>query len=193
MHTYSAENHDWDLVLSFAHELLMLGQMLEETKFQKSSKNYFSCYTGSMILSFSAIESFSASVAFSLPEADGTSEFDFENYRSTYEFVPRINMLCGSIGIDVDWSQGLFHKIKRMQKWRNLVSHSKPYRIDPTIIRNTTSDPSRVHRKEFSKQFSREVTRDNAKLYYSTAFDYIDIVKENSGLDPRTHVSYTIG
>ena len=193
MHIYSAENHDWDLVLSFAHELLMLGQMLEKYKIQKSSKNYFSCYTGSMILSFSAIESFSASVAFSLPKVEGISEFDFENYRTTYEFVPRINMLCRDIGIDVDWSHGLFQNVKKMQKWRNLVSHSKPYRIESTKIRNTTSDPSKVHRKEFSKQFSREVTKDNAKLYYSTAYDYIDLVKEKSGVNPRTHVSYKIG
>ena len=54
---YTAENHDWDLTLRAAHELLMLGQMIRRMPDTTRASKQFSCWTGSMLLSFCAIES----------------------------------------------------------------------------------------------------------------------------------------
>ena len=77
----------------------------------------FSCLVGSMLLSFSAIESFSASVAFSMPREDRFKEFDFAKYRRTSWFWDKIEMLFSAIPYVIDKSQGIFKVIGEMQNW----------------------------------------------------------------------------
>lgn len=50
---YYAENHDWDLTLRASGNLFMQGQAANN-----NSQLQFSCLTGAMLLSFSAIESY---------------------------------------------------------------------------------------------------------------------------------------
>jgi len=50
---YYAENHDWDLTLRALWNLLMSGQAARNNPEQQ-----FSFYTGSMLLSFCAVESY---------------------------------------------------------------------------------------------------------------------------------------
>ena len=105
-HEYSAENHDWDLTISAAAELFKFGAHLNSMETSGNLSKGFSCFTGSMLLSFSAIESFSASIALSLPQMEKYKDFDFEGYRQTRRFWDKIELLSHAIGFDVDKSQG---------------------------------------------------------------------------------------
>lgn len=93
LHEYSAENHDWDLTLRAAFELFEVGRDMDQRPRTGNMSMGFSAFTGSMLLSFSAIESFSASVAFSMPQTDKFKAFDFEAYRRERTFWGKLNML----------------------------------------------------------------------------------------------------
>src|SRR4051812_23408848 len=102
-------------------------------------------FSGSMLLSFCAIESFSASVAFSIPRDDRFKNFDFEKYRKLSRFWDKIELLFAAIPHPIDRSLGLFQKVGDMQDWRNLVTHASPYGIEKTSIPNTTTAPLKLH------------------------------------------------
>ena len=101
-------------------------------------------------------------------------------------------MLCRAIQIESDKSQGLFQKIDEMQRWRNLVAHASPYDIPPTIVTDTAKIDPRIHEKG-GEQYAQKADKKNAKTFYSTALEYIELIKTRSGIDPRTSVSYKIG
>jgi len=193
-HQYSAENHDWDLTLRAAWSLLMSGQAVQHLPTPGSAaEKQFSCFLGSMVLSFSAIESFSASVAFSMPRVERFKSFDFERYRRTTQFWSKIEMLCEGIPYPIDKSQGLFQVIRVMQDWRNLVTHSRPYAIENTEIENTTDAPLKLHKSFHDQEYTRRVNLDNAKKFYLTAVKYTELITELTGINPRAMASYTIG
>lgn len=192
-HEYSAQNHDWDLTLRAAHDLLMIGQFIGRIPTKGTLSKEFSCLSGSMLLSFCAVESFSASVAFSMPSDDRFRGFDFEKYRQASRFWDKIEILCSAIQIKTDKSQGLFQKISEMQIWRNLVTHASPYDIPPTVVTNTVKAPGKLHAHFENKEYARIIDVKNAKIFYSTAFDYITLIKESSGIDPRASASYKVG
>jgi len=146
-----------------------------------------------MLLSFCAIESFSASVAFTMPYEDRFKDFDFERYKRASRFWDKIEMLCGAIQLEIDKSQGLFQNIGEMQRWRNLVTHASPYEIRTTSIENTVDAPRKLHAPFRNKEYTRMTDVENAKTFYSTAFEYIDVIKARSGIDPRASASYKIG
>ena len=60
---YSAQNHDWDLTLRAASDLVTAGIHLDQKPGEGTRSMAFSHFTGGMVLSFAAVESFSASVA----------------------------------------------------------------------------------------------------------------------------------
>jgi hypothetical protein len=192
-HQYSAENHDWDLTLHTAHELLQIGKIMDQRPSTGNMSMEFSAYVGSMLLSFSAIESFSASVAFSMPRIQKYRSFDFETYRRITRFWDKIEMLFATTGQPIDKSSGMFQTISEMQLWRNLVTHSSPYRIETTEINNTTSEVRKLHRPKHKKEYTRCVKLDQATKFYNTAFDYIDFLKASSDLNPRASAMYSIG
>ena len=192
-HEYSAQIHDWDLTLRAAHDLLMTGQFMGRIPTTGTLSKGFSCLAGSMLLSFCVIESFSASVAFSMPSDDRFRDFDFKKYKQASRFWDKIEMLCGEIQIEIDKSQGLFQKIGEMQQWRNLVTHASPYDIRPTIVTDTVKAPGKLHEPFKHKDYARITDVKNAKIFYSTAFDYITKITTHSGIDPRASVSYKIG
>jgi hypothetical protein len=192
-HEYSAENHDWDLTMHAAFELVQIGNIMDKKPRTGNMSMGFSAFTGSMLLSFSAIESFSASVAFSMPQTDKYRAFDFEAYRRERTFWGKLEMLFTATGQTFDKSQGLFQTVSQMQRWRNLVTHASPYRIEKIEIENTTTAVGRVHKPKHIKEYTRSVNRQTASKFYQAAFDYIEYLKSGSGLEPRAQAVFKIG
>ncbi len=193
-HGYTAENHDWDLTLRAAWSLTMIGQAAQSLPTGGNIKEReFASYTGSMILSFCAIESFSASVAFSMPKVERFAAFDFDTYTRTPRFWDKLEMLCAIIPYRIDKSAGLFQTVGEMQRWRNLVTHASPYRIEPTSIANTTGAPSKLHKPFQGQEYVRKVDLDSARKFYKCALDYIQLIQELTGIEPRAAVQYTVG
>jgi hypothetical protein len=193
-HGYVAENHDWDLTLRAAWSLAMIGQTASNLPTGGEPRECeFACYTGSMLLSFSAIESFSASVAFSMPREERFRSFDFENYTRASRFWDKMTLLCDAIPYRIDKSQGLFQTVGEMQRWRNLVTHASPYRIEPTIIPNTTHAPTGLHSRFHGQEYTRKVNLENAKKFYECAVEYVKLIQELTGITPRAMVQYTVG
>lgn len=192
-HLYSATNHDWDLTLRAAWCLLMTGQAVKHlpTPGTEEEKR-FSCFTGSMLLSFSTIESFSASVAFSMPQHERFQAFDFKQYCATKRFWGKLEMLCAAIPYTIDRSQGLFQSIGEMQQWRNLVAHASPYEIEETPIGDPLQTP-KLHTPFHSKEYTRKVSLKCAQKFYTTAYDYIVLIKTQTGIDPRASATYVVG
>jgi len=192
-HEYSAENHDWDLTLNAAFELLQVGKIMDQRPRTGNMSMGFSAFTGSMLLSFSAIESFSASVAFSMPQTEGFKDFDFETYRRTRAFWDKIEMLFEATGQTVDKSRGMFQMLADMQRWRNLVTHASPYRIEKIKIANTAIEVGKVHKPKHGQEYTRSVDLETAKKFYQTAYDYVDFLKLGSDLEPRSRATFRIG
>lgn len=192
-HEYSAENHDWDLTLRAASELLQVGKVMEQRPRTGTISMGFSAFTGSMLLSFSSIESFSASVAFSMPQTDEFKDFNFEAYRRERTFWGKLDLLFKATSQTVDKSKGLFQTISEMQRWRNLVTHASPYRIEKVEIENTTTAVGKVHKPKHIKEYTRSVDLQTASKFYQTAFDYIDYLKAGSGLEPRAQAVFKFG
>jgi hypothetical protein len=191
-YVYSAQNHDWDLTLHASAELLAIGEQLDKTATSGTLSKGFSCLTGSMLLAFCAIESFSASIAFSMRGHDEFREFNFEKYKRSRTFQIRIEMLCSALSIEADFSQGVFQKIAQMQQWRNLVTHSSPYEIQATSISDTLHDPIRLHLPFRTMEYARFANVEDAKSFYSTAVSYIEVVRARSGINPRAGASYQV-
>ena len=192
-HEYSAENHDWDLTLHAAFELLQVGKVMDQRPRTGNMSMGFSAFTGSMLLSFSSIESFSASVAFSMPETDRFSDFDFEAYRRERTFWGKLDMLFDATDQTVDKSKGLFQTISEMQRWRNLVTHASPYRIEKVEIENTTTAVQQVHKPKHIKEYTRSVDIRTATKFYQAAFDYIEFLQSGSGITPSAQAVYKVG
>jgi len=187
---YSAQNHDWDLTLHAAAELIKTGLIMDERLRTGTLSMGFSFFTGGMVLSFAAIESFSASVAFCMASDARFSGFDFQRYRKAGRFWEKMEMLMSAAGIAVDKGSGMFHHIGQMQVWRNLVTHASPYEIEPTEIPNTVEAPLKLHQKNRHREYAGMADAKNAKKFYETAFAYIDLVKQRTGLDPRAMATY---
>lgn len=188
---YAAENHDWDLTLRASWCLLMIGQTTAQgSDFDQKNECIFSSYVGSMLLSFCAIESFTTSVAFSMPSTGRFPKFSYENYRQKNRFWEKIQYLAPFLDLEIDKGQGLFQLITEMQNWRNSLTHASPYAIETTPIQNTINQPKKLHKPYHNKEYPRSVHVENAKKFYSAACDYVDLIKAKSGLEPRSSCSY---
>ncbi|MEO0370425.1 MAG: hypothetical protein AAF231_03120 [Pseudomonadota bacterium] len=192
-HEYSAENHDWDLTLRAAFELLQVGKVMDQRPRTGNMSMGFSAFTGSMLLSFSSIESFSASVAFSMPRTGEFKNFDFEAYRRERTFWGKLGLLFAATGQNIDRSKGLFQTIAEMRHWRNLVTHASPYRIENVEIENTTTAVGRIHKPKHIKEYTRSVDLKTASKFYQAAFNYIEYLEAGSGLEPRAQAVFKIG
>jgi hypothetical protein len=189
---YSAENHDWDLTLNSAAELCKIGNLMDRTPSTGNLSKGFSCFTGSMLLSFCAIESFTSSVAISMPKESCFKNFDYAAYRKARTFWDKVERVCAAAAIPVDRSNGLFHTIEEMRVWRNLVTHSAPYMIEETEIENTTTAPLEIHKPLLHQQYPRLAKSETAVKFYHAAYDYLDLIKSKTGLEPRASVTYKI-
>jgi hypothetical protein len=185
IYEYSAQNHDWDLTLHAAAELIKAGLIADKKPRAGTLSMGFSFFTGGMVLSFAAIESFSASVAFSMPSHERFAGFDFQRYRNARRFWDKMELLMSAAGIEINKGAGLFQYIGQMQEWRNLVTHASPYEIETTEIENTTSAPGKLHEKKRRLECTRMTDAENAKKFYETALNFINLVTGQTGIDPR--------
>jgi hypothetical protein len=190
IYEYSAQNHDWDLTLHAAAELIKAGLIADKQPRTGTLSMGFSFFTGGMVLSFAAIESFSASVAFSMPSHERFSDFDFQRYRNARRFWDKMEMLMSAAGVGIDKGNGLFQHIGQMQEWRNLVTHASPYEIEPTEIENTTSAPGKLHENKRRLEYTRMADPENAKKFYETALDFINLVTDRTGINPRASATF---
>ncbi|MFN7178410.1 hypothetical protein, partial [Hyphomonas sp.] len=94
----SAENHDWDLTLNAAYMLLQTGAVLDKQQRTGTLSMGYAHFTGSMLLSFATIESFSASVAFSMSRTSLYAGFDYQKYRRTSRFKEKIDQIFDAAG-----------------------------------------------------------------------------------------------
>lgn len=187
---YSAQNHDWDMTLHAAAHLIKAGILEDRRPRTGNITMGFSSLTGGMVLTFCALESFSASVAFCMPSTPGYETFDFKAYQGARRFWDKMTLLCGAAAIVPDKSQGLFQRIEQMQQWRNLVTHAQPFEIEPTLIRSTTKEPGKLHKKHHRKDYIRSVDVETAKLHYASAVEFINLIKEKTGMEPRASASF---
>lgn len=187
---YSAQNHDWDLTLHAAGELIKIGLVMDKRPKTGNLSMGFSFFTGGMVLSFAAIESFSASVAFLMRSDERFGGFDYEQYRQGRRFWDKMQLLMSAAGIEIDKRHGMFRDIGQMQQWRNLVTHSSPYEIEPTEIQDSVKAPLKLHQKTRHLDYARMADPKNATRFYNTAAGYIEMVKGRSGLEPYASASY---
>lgn len=185
----SGENHDWDLTLLAAFQLLESGSVLDKREPTGTLSMGFAHFTGSMILSFAAIESYSASIAFSLSRDAKYAKFDYENYRKTFRFKDKLDLIFEATGQEIDWSQGLFQRIKEMQGWRNLVVHSSPSAFDGAT-ENITSKPKKASDTGIGRTFLDRTELESATAFYDTARQYIDTLEKLTNIKPTTHVVF---
>ncbi|MEY9198424.1 hypothetical protein ABIA16_003540 [Sinorhizobium fredii] len=178
------------MTLYAAAQLIKAGLVADKQAKTGTVSMGFSFFTGGMLLSFAALESFSASVAFTMPSTPGYESFDFKAYQSARRFWDKMEMLCSAAGIVADKSQGLFQRVEQMQQWRNLVTHAQPFEIESTVIQSTTKEPGKLHKKHHRKDYIRSVDAETAKSHYKTAVEFIDLIKEKTGIDPRASASY---
>ncbi len=188
---YSAQNHDWDLTLHAAAELIKTGLIMDRRPMTGTLSMGFSFFTGGMVLSFAAIESFSASIAFLMQSDARFSAFNFQRYQTARRFWDKMDLLMAAAEIEMDKSKGLFQRIEQMRDWRNLVSHASPYEIKPTEIADTMEVPG-LHQKMRLRDYARIADAESAKKFYGTALAYIELVKERTTLDPHAAATYKI-
>ena len=187
---YSAQSHDWDMTMLAATQLIKAGIVADQQERTGNMSMGFAFFTGGMVLAFAAIESFSASIAFTMKGDARFEAFDFDKYRHTKRFWDKMDLLCRAAGIEVDKSKGLFQRIEKMQHWRNLVTHASPYEIEPTIITDTTEAPQKLHKKWRHKDYLSLVGLEHAKMFHETALEFINLIKDSTGLDPRAMAAY---
>jgi hypothetical protein len=150
----------------------------------------FSFFTGGMILSFAAIESFAASVAFCMSSEPRFSEFSFERYRSERRFWKKMELPMFAAGTEIDKSKGIFQHIAQMQRWRNLVTHAEPYEIGPLEVLDTVKEPRKLHLQKQHLDYAESANAENARRFYGTACDFVTLVSESTGIDPRATAVY---
>lgn len=189
-YVYSAQNHDWDLTLHAASELIKAGIYMDQKPREGTLSMGFSYLTGGMVLSFAAIESFSASVAFCMASDPRYLDFDFDAYRKTFRFDAKMKTLMKAADIEVDWGSGLFQRIATMQRWRNLVTHATPYQITPTQIDAPSYSPALHTAKHHALEYARSCDIETAREFYAAAFDFIKLVKDKTGINPCASATY---
>lgn len=184
---YEAENHDWDMTLRAAWKLVMTGQAVAKQDAELS----FSCFAGSMLLSFCAIESLLNSVAFKMAQGDKFSQFDHGKYLKHRGIWQKLNAIGQHAGISIDKSIDPFKKFEEMRVWRTAIVHSKPYGVDRTTI-DVPSASKDLHVNFHSQQYTRSVTSECAQSFYGCAFDVTDLVIKSTGIYPRPSCTYKV-
>lgn len=183
---YYAENHSWDLTLRSSWNLLIAGQSPNVV-----GELQVSCLTGAMLLSFCAVESFMNSTAICMSGEENYEKFDYSEYAGSRNFWSKLELICRALELEIDKSSGLFQIIEEMRGWRNSLMHSSPYIIETTKVAET-EDSRKLHQAHKSKEYFSSVRVPNAKKFYEAAFDFVELIKKESGLDPRSMASYKV-
>jgi hypothetical protein len=183
---YSYENHDWDMTLGAARELIAAGDRIAA---EQSDGRFLSYYTGSMLLSFCAVESFVNSLAYVLHRSAGDSRFNYRKYGRINGIWKRLEEIAKTINVRVDRSRQPFARLARMRDWRNDMVHSQPFSVAPVLLDHP--DQARgIPAGNGAQSYLRFVTRSQAHAFYRGAFVTIARLQRASGLEPTTYVAY---
>jgi len=183
---YSAENHDWNLTLRASVNLLKLGRVSKD-----NNELRFSCLTGSMLLSFSAIESHINSISFAMSRDNKFKDFNYTEYQELFRFWDRLELVGVALNLEMDKSNGLFQVVEQMRGWRNSLTHSTPYSIEITEIVET-SDSRKLHKSYEHREYAKSVNVEKATKFYNTSIELINLFEKESGLQPRSMCSYKV-
>jgi hypothetical protein len=171
---YMAKNapiHDWDQTLKAALSLLEEGHSLDEMPKSGDISQGFPHFTASMLLSLSAIESFSDSVAHVMADHKRFKKFKYKAYRKTAPLWGRLELLLEAIPFEIDRSAELFKTLQEMQDWRNLVAHVTP-------SKNALA----------GKSYAVFSGLENAKKFYNAASNYVGLVLSLTEIEPKSLV-----
>jgi hypothetical protein len=180
---YHGENHEWDLILRASNVLYQAAQ-----HFRERNEIAFANQLGSMVLAFTAIESFTASAALKLSQKDDRL-FSFEKFCSLRGFWPKINMVCEAGSVDPRGLEEPFPTIRHMHQWRNNLIHSTPYRVDENEILDT-NEVFALHASFHDQEAIRFVNEDRAEAYWNAALTYVDLIRDRCGVDPHSFAGY---
>jgi hypothetical protein len=184
-YTYHGENHDWDLVLRAANVVLQSAQ-----HFRDKREIAFSSQMASMLLSFTAIESFTASIAFKMDQSEAF-QLNFARFAQLRGFWAKVNAVCEAAHWDSQADAEPFRQMRNMHEWRNNLVHSRPSRVVETDI----LDPQEIH--ELHKPFHNDeavrfVNEENCVAYFNAAKAYVDELERLTGIQPRSFAAYKV-
>jgi hypothetical protein len=180
---YYLENHDWDMTLAAARELLSSGQQVQA---ERGEGHHLSYYTAAMLLAFCAFESFINSLAF-VAHRGGNTRLNYRKYTRLSSIWGRFEALTKALGITIEPSRQPFATLDQMRNWRNDMVHAKPFSVEPVPIQS----PDRAREVASSdRSYLALVSRRHARAFYRAAFVGIARLRRASGLDATTHVSY---
>lgn len=169
--------HDWDLTLRASNVLLKVGSQSQDKEVQ------FSAFTGSMTMSFFAIESHNHSMALCMERSGGFPQF---KWLKKSNFWASLEVVWSGLGLSFSKDIDPFCTIEKMRVWRNSIAHSDPYFSDEFFIK----DPSLAINIEEKYQYSALVNLENASLFFEAARNYIQLIEGEAGIKPLTSVSY---
>jgi hypothetical protein len=182
---YRGENHDWDMTLASAGTLLAVGEAPGTDK-----RVEFATLTASMLLSLTAVESFTNSVAFLLPEKRPDLAFNHRRYKALRGFWPKVNKICSAASIKVSEEQSIFEVLAEAHRWRNLLVHTEPYSVTAIAIENTRSAIEALHGPHRNKEYTRSVTPLNARRFFEAAKNYVSLIMDATQVEPRASATY---
>jgi hypothetical protein len=173
---FSADHHDWDMTLSSAKALLELG---------KNQDNHsFACFTGSMVLSVAALESFLNSLGYSEGIEANWPEFE------RAPIIDKMKNLGAKLGISVDAGLPPYQIIAEAIRWRNNLMHSKPVSVRNIEIENM-EDVRKITNNEFKNKYEFQVSEENAIRFYSSICKVLIKFEEAGGDFPDTGNTYS--
>ena len=149
-----------------------------------------SSFTSCMVLAHTAIESFTASMAFKLAQ-EQSRNYDFKKFVKLRGFWSKINSVCVVSQVDSHAEIEPFTSMRLLHKWRNSLIHSAPHRVDCIEI-DDTDEVHRLHAAFRDDEFSRHVNEERAQSAFSCAADFVELLENVTGLKPRSFAAYQI-
>lgn len=181
---YYYENHDWDMTLASAKELLDAGNRVPVSATENRSISY---YTASMLLAFCSVESFVNSLAFLLHNA-GAKGFNYKRYGRISGIWNRLQFVAQALNYEVDQKRQPYSTFARMRDWRNELVHSKPFSIEPKLIADPSDARDLTH--DGAKSSYKLASRQQARRFCRCAHVIIARFHRASNLVPTTFVTY---
>jgi hypothetical protein len=174
---YSSQNHNWDLTLLSASTLFRAGSHAKN-----DARLSFSFFTGSMILSVAALESFLNSLASLIPDKEFHGD-DFEKQ----SIEDKLKRFCVKYSVNMDQGKRPFQTVGLAVTWRNRLVHSKPDFIEEVEIQST-GDAKKLSPK---KSYEFSVKEEYAKRFYVDILDVIQQIIKVSKIHPRAQCTYS--
>ncbi|MCB9748025.1 MAG: hypothetical protein H6755_06435 [Candidatus Omnitrophica bacterium] len=182
---YASEHHNWDMTMRASSDLLTIGELSKGVSYR------FSAFTGSMLLSISALESFLNSFASFFEKGDSFSWEEYE--RKSIE--DKLEFCFQRYSLEIKKGERPFQTVKKAISWRNSLIHYKPIYVDPVVIASDYDIkklPQRSISNKKSKPYENLVDRKFAKQFNNDIIMIIQGLIKVSGINPRAQCSYKV-